>query len=97
MKLKWLAQTPRPGLESGLFDNEASAQTVWPTRLNINPLIIPNFHQKVPFLTLQSALLAAMTLNGPTFCLKSHFLPKKIDFPKIRYKIVQYFNSVYAH
>ena len=48
-------------------------------------------------LTLESALLAAMTLNGPTFCLKSHFLPKKIDFPKVRYKIVQYFNSVYAH
>ena len=30
-------------------------------------LWLPNIHQKIPFLTLQSAFLAAMTLTRPKF------------------------------
>ena len=31
-----------------------------------------------------------MMLNGPKFCRKSYFLAKRIVFPKIRYKNVQF-------
>ena len=56
------------------------------------------FLPKITVLTVQSAFLAAMTLNGPKLAKKAGvFFTKKIDFPKIRYKIVQYFNSVLAH
>ena len=35
---------------------------------------------------------------GLSFAKKAiFFLPKRINFPKIRYKIVQYFDSVHAH
>ena len=54
----------------------------------LNPLmtkILP----KIPFLTVQSAFLAAITLTGPKFRSNLSFY-QKIDFPKIRYKSVQY-------
>ena len=34
---------------------------------------------------------------GLSFFLKKRLFFKKIDFPKIRFKTVQYFNSVHAH
>ena len=39
-------------------------------------LWIPNFCQKILFLTIQSGFLAAMMLNKPNFCYESFFLPK---------------------
>ena len=56
------------------------------------------FLPRITVLTVQSAFLAAMTQNGPKLAKKAgFFFTKKIDFPKIRYKIVQYFNSVLVH
>ena len=71
--------TPVNGFPFHLVHAKNACNQVWlPTAINRNTLsksisttrriLITKFYQKIPFLTLQSAFLAAMTLNRPTFC-----------------------------